>query len=169
MADNIEAVGATAPGAENLGVEHMIEAEAGMPHLILKKVALPRLNDVLSERNDAISNDLEMAQLYKRKAEEAEEAYDAALAGAREQAHRIAAAAKEEVNKELATLKAKADAEIAAKSAESEGRIAEIRENAMRSVEEVAKEVAADLVSTLLPGTTDQAAVDAAVTSRLKV
>ncbi len=189
MADPTPVVEAGAHGAESLGMEHIADAEVGMPQLditmfpnlifwlvisivilflILKRIALPRLNDVLSERSDAISNDLEMAQLYKRKAEEAEQAYNAALTKAREEAHRIGAAAKDEVNRELATLKAKADAEIAAKSAESEARIATIRDNAATSVEEVAKEVAAEIVSALLPGTSDQAAVDAAVSSRLK-
>ena len=66
-------------------------------------------------------------------------------------------------------LLAKADAEIAAKAAESEARIGEIRESAARSVEEVAKETAAEIVAAILPGKkTDAAAVDSAVSSRLK-
>ena len=54
-------------------------------------MALPRIGTVLAERNDAISNDIEMAALYKRRAEEAEAAYNAALAQARDEAHKIAA------------------------------------------------------------------------------
>ena len=46
---------------------------------------------MLAERNDAISNDLEQAALYKRRAEEAEAAYNAALAQARDESHKIAA------------------------------------------------------------------------------
>jgi F-type H+-transporting ATPase subunit b len=174
---------------ETLGHENLEQAEAGMPQLdpeifpnlifwlvvallalyfILSRVALPRIGTVMAERNDAIANDIEEAALLKRRAEEAEAAYNAALAQARDEAHRIAAEAKSQVDKELAGLLAKADAEIAVKTRESEGRIAEIRDSAARSVEEVARDTAAALVNALLPGAADQPALDAAVANRLK-
>lgn len=137
-------------------------------YFILTRFALPRIGAVLAERNDAIANDLEEAALFKRRAEEAESSYNAALAAAREESGRIAAAAKAEINAELAQLMAKADAEIAAKSAESEGRIREIQDSATRSVEEVARDTAAALVEAFLPGAADPAAVSAAVDKRLK-
>lgn len=180
----------TTETTDHLGNEVLLEAEAGMPqldpnifpnlifwlvvsivllYLILTKVALPRLNSVLAERSDAISNDLEQAQLYKKRAEDAEAAYNAALAKAREEAQQIAADTKAEINRELGVLLEKADAEISAKTAESEGRIAEIQESASKSVEEVAKETAAEIVAAFLPGGgADQAAVDAAVSQRVR-
>ena len=103
-------------------------------------MALPRIGTVLAERNDAIANDIEMAALLKRRAEEAEAAYNAALAQARDEAHKIAAETKAGIDKELASLLAKADAEIAVKAGESEKRIGEIRDSAARSVEEVARD-----------------------------
>ena len=99
-------------------------------YFILSRVALPRIGTVLAERNDAIANDIEMAALLKRRAEEAEAAYNAALAQARDEAHKIAAETKAGIDKELASLLAKADAEIAVKAAESEKRIGEIRDSA---------------------------------------
>ncbi|WP_424928807.1 F0F1 ATP synthase subunit B' [Amaricoccus tamworthensis] len=179
----------TTEAADHLGNEVLHEAEAGMPqldpnifpnlifwlvvsivllYLILTKVALPRLNSVLAERSDAISNDLEQAQLFKKRAEDAEAAYNASLAKAREEAQQIAADTKAEINRELGVLLEKADAEIAAKSAESERRIAEIQESAAKSVEDVAKETAAEIVASFLPGGADQAAVDSAVSERVK-
>lgn len=175
--------------AETLGEANLEHAQTGMPQLdfsiypnlifwlvvalvalyfILTKVALPRIGTVLAERNDAIANDIEQAALLKRRAEEAEAAYNAALAQARDEAHKIAAETKAGIDKDLATLLAKADAEIAVKTAESEKRIGEIRESAARSVEEVARETAAAIVDALLPGSADQAAVDAAIANRLK-
>ena len=121
-------------------------------YFILSRVALPRIGTVLAERNDAIANDIEMAALLKRRAEEAEAAYNAALARARDEAHKIAAETKAGIDKELATLLAKADAEIAVKAGESEKRIGEIRDSAARSVEEVARDTAAAIVEALLPG-----------------
>ena len=107
---------------ETLGEENLEHAETGMPQLdpaifpnlifwlvvalvalyfILSKVALPRIGTVMTERNDAISNDIEQAALLKRRAEEAEASYNAALAKARDEAHKIAAEAKAQIDKEL--------------------------------------------------------------------
>ena len=137
-------------------------------YFILSKIAVPRIRTVLAERNDAISNDLEQAALLKRRAEEAETAYNTALATAREEAQKIAADAKAEIGKELSTLLAKADAEIAARSVESETRIREIRDSAARDVETVARDVAQDIVRAFLPAAADEGRVTAAVSARLK-
>lgn len=174
---------------ETLGEVNLAHAEAAMPQLdlsifpnlifwlvvailaiyfILSRVALPRIGTVMAERSDAIANDIEQAALLKRRAEEAEAAYNAALAQARDEAHKIAAETKAGIDKELATLLAKADAEIAVKTSESEKRIAEIRDNAAKSIEDVARETAAAIVEALLPGAADPAAVDAALANRLK-
>jgi F-type H+-transporting ATPase subunit b len=175
--------------SEHLGAEVLAQAEVGMPqldfahypnmifwlivslvvlYLILSKIALPRISTVLAERNDAISNDLEMAALYKRRAVEAEEAYNAALAKAREESQKIAAETKVQINKDLDVLMAKADAEISAKAAESEKRIQEIQESAAKSVEEVARDTAAGIVNAIMPATADDAALSAAIINRLK-
>ena len=174
---------------ETLGESNLEHAESGMPQLdptifpnlifwlvvallalyfILTRIALPRIGTVMTERNDAISNDIEQAALLKRRAEEAEAAYNAALAKARDEAHKIAAEAKAQIDKELGLLMAKADAEIGVKSAESEKRIGEIREGAARSVEEVARETAVEIVNVLMPGAADAEAVHAAVGRRVK-
>ena len=137
-------------------------------YFILARIAVPRIRTVLAERNDAISNDLEQAALLKRRAEEAETAYNAALATARDEAQKIATDTKTEIGKELSTLLAKADAEIAARSVESETRIREIRDSAARDVEAVARDVAQDIVRAFLPAAADEGRVTAAVSARLK-
>jgi F-type H+-transporting ATPase subunit b len=179
----------TTAHTETTGHENLEHAEAGMPQLdfgiypnlifwlivaivalyyILSKVALPRIATVLAERNDAIANDIEQAALLKRRAEEAEAAYNRALSEARDEAHKIAAETRAQIDKELSALLAKADAEIAVKAQESEKRIGEIRDNAARSVEDVARETAEAIVNALLPGSADAAALDSAVANRLK-
>jgi F-type H+-transporting ATPase subunit b len=187
VVQNGEAV-AVGAGHETLGAEVLEHAEVAMPQLdlaiypnlifwlvvslvaiymILTRVALPRVGAILAERNDAISNDLEQAALYKRRATEAEAAYNAALAKAREESQKIAAEAKAAVGKELSVVMARADAEIAAKAAESEARIREIEASAAESVAEVAKSTAEAIVAALGPRAIDSAAIDAAVTARL--
>lgn len=137
-------------------------------YFVLSKIALPRIGSVLSERHGAIARDLDQAEEFKRKAVEAEEAYNAALVDARGEAQRIVGEAKAEIQAELDVAIAKADAEIAAKSAESEAAIAEIRAGAVKSVEDVAKETAVAIVDAIMPTASDAKAVDKAVAERMK-
>jgi len=134
---------------------------------LMTRIALPRISSVLEERADAIADDLDRAEEFKRKAQEAEQAYDRALADARAKAQAIAAETRAEIQKEVDEANAKAEAEISARAAESEKRIAEIRASAMQSVEEVAAETALAVVERLLPEAADQSAVQSAVSARL--
>lgn len=136
-------------------------------YFVLTRVALPRIASVLAERQGTITNDLAAAEELKLKAQEAEEAYNKALADARAEAHKIIAEAKDEIQADLDAAIAKADAEIAAKAAESEKTIAEIRAGAMASVTEVATETAQEIVAAL-GQKADAKAVAGAVADRLK-
>ena len=136
-------------------------------YLILTKVALPRIENVLAERSGTITNDIAMAEELKLKAEEAEAAYDKALADARTEAQRIIGEAKAEMQAELDAATAEADAQIAAQAAESEARIAEVRAGALEAVREVAKDAAGEIVRAL-GSTADDAAIAAAVEARVK-
>lgn len=136
-------------------------------YLILSRVALPRIGGILSERAGTITNDLAAAEDLKVKAAEAEDAYNKALAEARAEAQRIATEARAEIQAELDVAIAKADAEISAKAAESEKAIAEIRAGALESIEIVARDTAAEIVSAL-GFKSDESAVSGAVTERMK-
>jgi F-type H+-transporting ATPase subunit b len=136
---------------------------------ILNKVALPRIASVLAERQGTLTNDLAAAEDLKRQAVEAEDAYNKALADARAEAHRISDEARAEIQAGLNDAIAHADAEIAAKSAESESRIAEIQAGAVQSIEQVARDVAGDIVAAVAPGqSVDADALAAAVANRVK-
>jgi F-type H+-transporting ATPase subunit b len=135
--------------------------------LVLSRIALPRIAAVLAERSGTITNDIAAAEMLKNKAGEAEDAYNKALADARAEAQNIVAGAKAEIQADLDVAIAKADAEISAKAAESEKAIAEIRAGAMASVEEVAKDTAAEIVSAL-GGKATAKDVGAAVAARMK-
>lgn len=136
-------------------------------YFVLARIALPRIAAVLAERQGTITNDIAAAEDLKRKAEDAEVAYQQALADARAEAQSIAQKARDEIKAELNVALAKADAEIAAKATESEKAIAEIRDSAMVHVEAVAKDTAAAIV-TALGGTVDDARIAAAVDAQLK-
>ena len=105
---------------------------------VLSRVALPRIASVLEARSGAIADDIDRAAEFKRGAEQAEQAYQAALAEARARAQGIAAEARVEIEAQIAEATARADAEIAAKTAESAARIAQVRDSALAAVSEVA-------------------------------
>lgn len=136
-------------------------------YFVLSRVALPRIAAILAERQGTITNDIAAAEDLKAKAEEAEAAYDQALADARSEAQRISAETKAAIQADLDVAIAKADAEISAKTAESEKAIADIRAGAMEAVTEVAKDTAKEIV-TVMGGKADARSINAAVSARMK-
>jgi len=134
---------------------------------VLSRVALPRIAAVLAERQGTITNDIAAAEDLKSKAAAAEDAYNQALVDAREEAARIVDATKAEIKADLDAAMAKADAEIAEKVKAGEKTIADIRTNAMASVEEIAKATASEIV-VALGGSADDKSVDAIVKAQLK-
>ncbi len=132
--------------------------------MILSRIALPRIASVLAERRGVITGETAAAAELKRRAEEAEAAYNRALADARAEAARIVAEAKAEIQAELDVAMERADAEIAAKAAESEKLIAEIRASAFESVESVALSVTADIVEAM-GAKPDEPAINGAVSA----
>lgn len=136
-------------------------------YLILSRIALPRIAGIIAERSGTITSDLAAAEDLKAKAEKAEEAYKKALADARTEAQKIIADTKAEIKKDLEKANEEADAEIAKKTAEGEKKIAEIRDAALESVRDVARDTTGDIVAAM-GGTADAKTVDAAVTERMK-
>ena len=136
-------------------------------YFVLSRIALPRIASVLADRQGTITNDIATAEELKKKAADAEEAYNKALADARAEAQRIIAETKADMAEQLAEATRQADADISAKAAESEKAIAEIRAGAMEAVKAVAADTAAELAAAL-GSTADADAVTAAVDAQLK-
>ncbi|PWK60837.1 F0F1 ATP synthase subunit B' [Roseicyclus mahoneyensis] len=174
MADNA-ATAAAAPGMPQLDPSSFpnqifwLVVTLVAIYFILSRVALPRIASVLAERQGTLTNDLAAAEDLKRKAVEAEAAYNKALADARNEANKIAEETRAAIQADLNDAIARADAEIAAKATESEARIGEIRAGAVQSIEEVARAIAGDIAAAVAPGTSiDADAVAAAVSARVK-
>lgn len=134
---------------------------------LMSRIALPRIGLALEERADTIANNLDRAEELKRKAQDAEAAYNEALAAARVHAQEIAAAARAEIQKEVDAATARAEAEISARTAEGESRISAIRESAMQGVAEVAEETAVAIIDRMMPEIADQSTVRSAVRARI--
>lgn len=118
-------------------------------YLVLKRVALPRIESVLAERQGTITSDIAKAEELKQKAKEAEAAYEKALADAHAEAAEIVARTKADMKAELDAATAKAEAEIAERTAEGEKAIAAIRAEAADTARQVALDVAREIVTHL--------------------
>ena len=136
-------------------------------YFVLANVALPRIGGTLANRKGTIAGDLAAAEELQQKVKAADKAYNDALVTARAEAAKIVAAAKADIQADLNAAIAKADVEIAAKTAESAAQIDAIKAGAADAVAAVAKDTTYELVAAF-GGAADVAAVDAAVSARLK-
>ena len=117
---------------------------------ILSKVALPRIGEVLQERKDRISRDIEAATKLKSETDAALADYEKALADARSNASSIAKQMRDKLAADAEAEKATVEKQIAAKLQDAEKRIGETKAKALSAVNEIAAETATAVVSKLI-------------------
>jgi F-type H+-transporting ATPase subunit b len=101
-------------------------------------------------RQGRIAGDLEAADKLRRETQEAIAAYEQALAEAKARAHAIAQEARNKLKDEVAAERAELERDLAAKSAEAEARILAAKTSALKDVDVVASETAAEIVRRLI-------------------
>lgn len=131
----------------------------GLLYWIMTKMAVPRIAEVLEERQDRISDDLETAERLNSEAKSVQEAYEQALSDARAQAHGQIKAANDALAAEQATAEAEHAKKMSRKTKTAETKIAKQRDEALESLMAVASEVAADATAKLIGVTPDEASV----------
>ena len=141
----------------------------GILYLLMVYVALPRIGAVIEARAGQIAKDLAAADQIRRETEEAIAAYEQALAEAKQKAHAIVDEGRNKLKAETAAERAKLDAELGNKSAEAEARIVQAKNSAMREVNAVAADVAADIVRQLIGAAPSKAEIEKAVEAARKV
>jgi F-type H+-transporting ATPase subunit b len=130
---------------------------------LLSRKALPRVSEILEARQDRIAADLDQAQSLRAEAEETLATYEAQLAAAREEAHRLVAETQARLQAEAAERQADLDVRLGRQLADAERRIAAAREEALKELEEVAvttaQAAAERLVGVKVPKKAAQAAL----------
>ena len=135
----------------------------GVLYWLMSSLILPRLGGMIEERRDRIADDLDTAAEFRRQAEEAEAAYNAALSDARAKAQAIAAQTRADVEAEISELQAMADEKAAASVAAAEERLAKMKDDATAKVKDAAADVTKALVAALIEETPADDLVAAAV------
>jgi F-type H+-transporting ATPase subunit b len=122
----------------------------GLLYLLLKRVALPRVSEVIEERAERIRRDLAQADKLKAETQAALAGYEAALGEARAKANGIAKVARDKLTAEVDKERAKVEAQIASKLTEAERRIADTKAKALANVGDIAGEVAGAIIARLI-------------------
>jgi len=140
----------------------------GILYLLMVYVALPRIGGAIEARAAHIAKDLATADSLRRETEEAIAAYEQALAEAKQKAHAIVEEGRAKLKEETAAERAKLESELGKKSAEAEARINAAKISAMREVNNVAADVAADIVRQLIGVAPAKAEIEKAVQAARK-
>ena len=131
--------------------------------LIMWRVALPRVSEILANRQNRMDHDLERAEQLKREAEEVMTAYEAELAASRAAAHEKLRAVQEQAADAAAARNAELESKLAAELAEADRRIAEERQAALANIATIAADLAGAAVERLTGQAADAAAIQRAV------
>ncbi|MEQ1709994.1 MAG: F0F1 ATP synthase subunit B' [Hyphomicrobium sp.] len=118
-------------------------------YMLLSRLALPRIGEVLAERQARIRRDLDEAERLKRATEKALKGYEQAIADARGQASTTARTMRDKLAAETEREKTSVETALAAKIADAETRIAATKTKAMQSVSEIAADTAGAVVGAL--------------------
>jgi F-type H+-transporting ATPase subunit b len=140
----------------------------GVLYLLMKWVALPKIGSVIEMRQGRIAGDLEAADKLRRKTQEAIAAYEQALAEAKARAHGIAQEARNRLKDEVAAERTALERDLSAKSAEAEAQIHQAKVSALKEVNAVASDTAAEIVRRLIGIAPTKPEVSAAVAAARK-
>jgi F-type H+-transporting ATPase subunit b len=131
--------------------------------LTVSKVALPRVSEVLQARRERIEADLKRAETVRKEAEETLEAYQAAMAKARANAHQVTVEAGQKAAEIAAARHEALGADLTKAGDEAEARITAAGASAVKEMRQVARDLVRDASGKLAGIAPDDAAIDAAL------
>tara|TARA_B100000886_G_scaffold17298_1_gene11087 strand:+ start:1084 stop:1650 length:567 start_codon:yes stop_codon:yes gene_type:complete len=145
-------------------------------YFLVAKLAMPRIAEVLEERQERIEDDLDKAETLKKEAYQVRIEYEKALSAAREKAQDATRHAKEEIAKRSAEAESAAQVKVTVMLEEAEKRIAASKTGAEETLGEpisslersVAEEVVGNAVQKLIGVDVTAADIDAAIAATME-
>lgn len=136
-------------------------------YLLMSRLAMPRVSNILDERKGRIEADLAAAQTLRQETDKAIADYEKELAEAKGRAQQIGREAREEMAAEMDSQRADVDRQINEKMAGAEKSITALKASALGHTDEIATELAEDLVARLLGRQVDRETLVGAVQQAL--
>ena len=130
-------------------------------YFAMSRIALPRIGGILESRRARIEGDLKEADRLRQETEKAAEAYEAALAAARANAHTIAEETRGGIKADIEMKRKAVETDLAAKMAASEASIAQTKTAALANVDTIAADTVQALMERLTGPVSEQQAKDA--------
>lgn len=121
----------------------------GFIYLIMAKSALPRVGEILEERQNRLDGDLEQAESYKAESKKLEADYDQLTAKARAEAQAHLKAKREQLNAVLDEKRSIMSAKMDKKFAEAEANIIRARNETLGDLEKIAADACISIVAKL--------------------
>ncbi len=139
-----------------------------MLYVLMTKVALPRIGEVLEERQRRIGEDLKKTEALKIEAEAAVEAYGKLIDEACAESQEAIKAVRNEAFAEASKRQAELGEALAARIAEGEGRVAAAKDKAVGEIRALSAEVGGAIVKRLLGEVPDKVSLNTAVEAAVK-
>lgn len=137
-------------------------------YVVMARHALPRVGEVLDERQRRIDESLDKAAQLKAEAEAAVAAYEKALAESRAKAHEVMRETSEQLARQAEARNKELADRLSQQIKAGEARITAAKEQALANVRQVAAEVAGAVVGKLVGAAPEQGKVEAAVTAAVQ-
>ncbi|AMW34592.1 F0F1 ATP synthase subunit B' [Haematospirillum jordaniae] len=137
-------------------------------YVLVSRYAIPRLGEIMEQRQRTVEDDLDRAKLLKAETETSIRAYEKALTDARSKAQDLLRQAQEEVTRQAEIRNREVSVRLAAQIRDGEDRIAKARDAALVSVRDLASVVASDAAAKLSGVAFDAERVRSAVADAVK-
>lgn len=136
-------------------------------YFFMAKKGLPKVGEILEERETRIANDLDQASTLKSEGVELEAQYEKALADAKSSAAGSLKDARDALQAKIDTKREKAEAKIQTRIAEAEAAVSAAKKKAMGDLEAISVETCQAIVNKLTGEDLDKAIAAKAVKSAL--
>lgn len=137
-------------------------------YYLMSKVALPRIGEVLEDRQARIDDNLKKAEALKADADAAADAYEKSLSEARSKAHDTIKQVRDKAAAEAQEKQNKLADKLVQQIQSAEGKIADAKNKALGDIQGLAVEVAENATAKLLGQGLDAKVVSQAVEQTIK-
>ena len=130
-------------------------------YIVLSRYALPRVSDVIEERNDIIAQDIDSAKEYTAESEKASEELKLKLSEAKISSQNLINKSLQEIKEDNEIKKSSLIKEINNEISEAESEIKEKKETALNEISSISETLAIEMLENLSIGKIDQGKIAA--------